>query len=214
MEIPLHSTSGGIIRQVEVSDYLFGVPFHEAVIHQALVRALANERQGCAATKTRGQIRGSTRKLFRQKGTGRARKGSIKSPVLRGGGVVFGPHPKSYRQKMPKKMRQLALRSVLSAKLHDDEFKIVEELQVDQSKTKNMSNILKALNIDSSVLLVTDGPEDSVIRSARNIEKTRTLPVALLNVKDILSYKFVVMTLAAERRAEQIWSKGSVATED
>src|SRR4030042_791514 len=131
-----------------------------------MVRQLANARQGTADTKTRSEVSGSTRKLYHQKHTGRARRGSIKSPLLRGGGIVFGPHPRSYRQRMPKKMRRLALRCMLSAKAQSGEMVIVERFQLAQPKTTEMAGVLKALGVDHSALIVTSEPEVNVIKSA------------------------------------------------
>ena len=119
MIIPVHNLQGDVVGEAELQDSVFDVPFRQALVHQAVIRLLANRRQGTAATKTRGEVVGSTRKLFSQKGTGRARRGSVKSPVLRGGGVAFGPHPRSYRQRMPRKMRQLAFTCALSMKMRE-----------------------------------------------------------------------------------------------
>jgi large subunit ribosomal protein L4 len=126
VKIPVYNLSGEVVEQIEVDGEVFGIPFNQAVVHQALVRQLANRRQGTVSTKTRREVVGSTRKLYAQKGTGRARRGDIKSPLLRGGGVVFGPKPRDYGQSMPRKMRQLALKCVLSAKVEEEEMKIVK----------------------------------------------------------------------------------------
>lgn len=208
MQVPVYSLAGEVIKQIEISDYVFGAPFNEAVVHQALVRQLANARQGTASTKTRGEVSGSTRKLFRQKHTGLARAGSLRSPLRRKGGIVFGPKPRSYHQDMPKKMRQLALRCVLSAKARDGELKILEQLQLDQPKTKEMSQILTSLGVDSSALIATHEPEENVIKSARNLLGVKTIPANLLNVVDILSHKMLIMTEAAVRKAEELWGQG------
>ena len=205
MQVPVHSLAGNVAENIEISDQVFAVPFNQAVVHQAVVRQQANARQGTAKTKTRGEVSGSTAKLFRQKGTGSARAGSRKSPLRRGGGIIFGPQPRDYRQAMPKKMRQLALRCALSAKARDGELIIMEDLKLDEAKTKEMVRILATLKVGSSVLIVTDEPEESVIKSARNIPRTKTMPANLLNVADILSYKVLLMTVAAVRRAEQLW---------
>jgi large subunit ribosomal protein L4 len=197
-----------VVKNIEISDHVFAVPFNSAVVHQALVRQQANARQGTASTKTRGEVSGSTRKLYRQKGTGRARAGSIKSPLRRGGGITFGPHPRSYKQDMPKKMRLLALRSVLSAKAGDGELKVLEELRLDEPKTKDMLRILTALGVDASVLIATAEPEENVVKSARNLPGVKTIPAHILNVVDILSYKMLLMTEAAVRKAEQLWGQG------
>jgi large subunit ribosomal protein L4 len=205
VEIPVYSLTGEVVKHVEISDSVFAVPFNQAVVHQALVRQQANARQGTASTKTRGEVSGSTRKLYRQKHTGMARAGSIRSPLRRGGGIIFGPKPRSYRQAMPKKMRRLALRCILSAKAKDGELKVVEQLKLDQPATKEMAGILAALGVDSSALIVTSEPEENVVKSARNLAGIKTLPANILNVVDILSYKMLLMTEAAVRKTEQLW---------
>lgn len=211
MEVPVYSLKGEVVKNIEISDSVFAVPFNEAVVHQALVRQRANARQGTASTKTRGEVVGSTRKLFRQKHTGMARAGSKKSPIRRGGGVTFGPKPRDYRQAMPKKMHQLAIRCVLSAKARDEELKVVEELKFKQPKTKEMAGVLAALEVDSSALIVTGKPEENVIKSARNLGGIKTMPANILNVVDILSYKALLMTEAAVRQAEKIWGGGNAS---
>jgi len=205
MQVSLHDVSGQVIDTVDLDDGPFSVPFNEAVVHQAMVRQLANARLGTADTKTRSEIVGSTRKLFRQKHTGRARRGSIKAPLLRGGGVIFGPHPRSYRKDMPKKMHRLALKCVLSAKAREGSLVVLNQLELQQPKTREMVQILKAVGADRSALIVTSEPDVNVIKSARNLQKVKTLPAALLNVADLLSYRTVIMTLAAVRKAEKIW---------
>ena len=207
MQVPVYSLSGEVVKHIEISDQVFAVPFNQAVVHQALVRQRANARQGTASTKTRGEVSGSSSKLFRQKHTGRARAGSRKSPLRRGGGITFGPHPRSYEQAIPKKMRQLALRCVLSAKASDGELKVVEQLKLEEPKTKEMVRILAALGVDSSTLIATSEPEENVIKSARNLPRIKTIPANILNVVDILSYKMLLMTEAAVRKAEQLWGE-------
>ncbi len=208
MQIPVYNLIGEVVEHIEISDEVFAVPFNQAVVHQALVRQRANARQGTSSTKTRGEVSGSTRKLYRQKGTGMARAGSRRSPLRRGGGTIFGPHPRSYRQAMPKKMRQLALRCVLSAKAGDGELMLLKQLELPEPKTKEMVRILAALKVNSSALIVTDEPEDNVIKSARNLTGIKTLPASVLNVVDILSHKVLLMTVDAVRKAEQLWGKG------
>ena len=207
MQVPVYSLAREVVKHIEISDEVFAVPFNQAVVHQAMVRQRANARQGTASTKTRSEVSGSSRKLFRQKHTGLARAGSRKSPLRRGGGVIFGPKPRSYRQAMPKKMRQLALRCVLSAKAGDEELMVLEQLELPEPKTKEMVQILAALGVDSSALVVTDGPEVNVVKSARNLAGIKTIPANLLNVVDILSYKMLLMTEAAVRKAEQLWGQ-------
>jgi len=209
VQVQVYNLKGEVISQIEIGDDVFGVPFNEAVVHQALVRQLANRRQGTADTKTRGEVRGSTRKLFAQKGTGRARRGDIKSPLLRGGGVAFGPHPRSYRQAMPKKMRRLALRCVLSAKVSDGEVKIVDRLELDEPKTKGIFDILLSLGVGTSALIATAGTEANVVKSARNLLGIKTTPASLLNVADLLSYRTLIVTVAAVRRMEELWGQKS-----
>jgi len=208
VQVPVYSLAGEVVKHIEISNQVFAVPFNQAVVHQAMVRQRANARQGTASTKTRGEVSGSTRKLFRQKGTGLARAGSIKSPLRRGGGIAFGPHPRSYRQALPRKMRQLALRCVLSAKARDGELVILEQLKLPEPKTKEMVRVLTALGVDSSALIVSGEPEENVIKSARNLTGIKTLPASLINVVDILSYKMLMMTVAAVRKAEQLWGEG------
>jgi len=211
VEVPVYSLSGEGVKNIEISDGVFAVPFNEAVVHQAVTRQQANARQGTASTKTRSEVAGSSRKLFRQKHTGMARAGSKKSPLRRGGGITFGPKPRSYRQDMPKKMRQLALRCALSAKARDEELMVLEELKFDQPRTKQMVGILAALGVDSSALIVTDEPEEKVVKSARNLAGIKTIPANILNVVDILSYKMLLMTEAAVRKAEKIWGGGNAS---
>jgi len=207
VQVPVYNLTGEVVEHIEVSDGVFAVPFNQAVVHQAMVRQHANARQGTASTKTRSEVSGSSGKLFRQKGTGMARAGSRRSPLRRGGGITFGPRPRNYRQAMPKKMRQLALRCVLSAKIGDGELMILEQLKLEEPKTKEMARILAALGVDSSALIVTVEPEESVVKSARNLAGIKTLPANLLNVVDILSHKRLLMTVAAIRMVERLWGK-------
>lgn len=209
MQIPVYNISGEEVRKIEVSDAVFGAPFNEAIVHQVMVAQQANARQGTASTKTRGNIRGSTRKLYRQKGTGYARAGSKKSSLRVGGGITFGPHPRIYRQDLPKKMRRLALRCVLSAKAADGELKVLEEWDFAEPKTKKMVDALTALGVDTSALIVTPEPDENVVKSARNLKKIKTLPAQVISVNEILSYKILLMTEAAVRIAEKLWGNGS-----
>ncbi len=207
MKVPVYNIAGEEVEKIEISELVFNTPFNQAVVHQAMVRQRANARQGTASTKTRGEVSGSTRKLFRQKGTGRARAGSIKSPIRQGGGVTFGPKPRSYRQAMPKKMRRLALRCVLSEKARGKELVVVDELKFEGPRTKEMGDILKALGVDSSTLIVTSESEENITKSARNLPVVKTMPADLLNVVDLLSKKKLLMTVPAVRKAEAIWGE-------
>ncbi len=209
MQVPVYNLKGDVVKHIEISDRVFATPFNQTVVHQAMVRQQANARQGTASTKTRGEVAGSGKKLFRQKGTGFARAGNKKSPLRRGGGIVFGPHPRSYRQAMPKKMRLLALRCVLSAKAGDGELMVLEQLKFEQPKTKEMAKILAALGVNSSALVATSESEDNVTKSARNLVGIQTLPANLLNVVDILRHKMLLMTENAVRRTEQLWGGNS-----
>jgi len=215
MQAPVYNLAGEKVADIEISEAVFGAPFNEAVVHQAVVRQQANARQGTASTKTRGVVAGSTRKLYRQKGTGNARAGSIKSPLRRGGGIVFGPHPRSYRQAFPKKMLRLALRCALSAKTSDGEMKILDSLKFDEIKTRQVSAALDALNVESTALMVTAAAEQNLVKSARNIPGIKTLPANQLNVVDILSHRILLMEVAAVRKVEELWGRnGSKETED
>ncbi len=208
MQVPVYNLGGEIVKHIEISDRVFAEPFNETVVHQAMLRQRANARQGTASAKTRSEVSGSSRKLYRQKHTGFARAGSRRSPLRRGGGVVFGPKPRDYRQAMPKKMRCLALRCLLSAKVKDGELKVIEELELSEPKTKEMVRILIGLGVDTSALIVTAGPEANVARSARNLSLVKTLPASILNVVDLLSYRVLVMTESAVRKAEELWGNG------
>lgn len=208
MEIPVYNVNGEVTKNTEISDYVFAAPFNEAVVHQVLIAQQANARQGTASTKTRGEVAGSTRKLFRQKHTGMARAGSRQSPIRRGGGIAFGPKPRSYRQAIPKKMRRLALRCVLSAKARDGELQILEQLNFDEPKTKHMVKILAALGVDSSTLIAIVEPKENLVKSVRNLSGIKTIPANLLSVVDVLSYRRLLMTEDAVRTAERLWGKG------
>lgn len=207
MQIPVYNKNGEETGNIEVSEYVFDIPFNRTVVHQAVVRQRANARQGTSSTKTRSEVTGSTRKLYRQKGTGNARAGSIKSGTRRGGGVMFGPKPRSYRQSMPKKMRQLALRCVLSGKANDKELVVIDELVFEKPVTKEMAGILSVLGVDSTALVVTAEADENVVKSARNIAGISIMPVDLMNVVDILSRKKLLMTVDAVRKAEEIWGE-------
>jgi len=210
VQIPVYNNAGQEIDKIEVDATVFGIEPNEAVVHQALVRQRANARQGTADTKTRREVSGSSRKLYRQKHTGQARAGNRRSPLRRGGGIIFGPHPRSYRQAMPKKMRRLALRSVLSAKVADGELKVIDSFGMEQPQTSQMEQILKTLGIATSALLVTAEPDMNVVKSARNLERVKTLPANMLNVVDLLSYSELLLTVDAVRRIEEVWGEKKV----
>lgn len=217
MKAQLKNRSGEVVRDVELNDGLFALPIStklKGLLHQAVVRQQANARKGGASVKTRSEVRGSTRKLFPQKGTGRARGGSIRSPLRRGGGVAFGPQPRSYAQRMPKKMRRLAIRGALSAKLADGRMAIVDDLGFEQPRTKEMMQLLDALQANRSVLVVTPEPREALIKSAGNLERVKTLPARYLNVYDVLAHDHLVIELEAVRRAEDLWAPGGRTVEE
>jgi len=207
VQVPIYSLEGEVADQIELSQAIFGLPFNESVVHQAMARQLANRRQGTASAKTRGEVRGSTQKLYSQKHTGRARRGDKKSPLLRGGGVVFGPKPRTYQQSLPKKMRRLALKCLLSAKIREGNIKLVQELNLEKPNTKEMINILSSLGVNSSALILTAQPTPGVVKSAANLPEVKVLPAALVNVLDLLSFKMLIATVPAIRNIEQTWGK-------
>jgi large subunit ribosomal protein L4 len=207
VKVPVYNLNGEVVDQIELSQSVFALPFNEAVVHQAMTRQLANGRQGTASTRTRGEVIGSTKKLYSQKHTGRARRGDTKSPLLRGGGVVFGPKPRTYRQSMPKKMRKLALKCLLSAKVREGNIKLVQELDFKGPKTKDMINVLSSLGINSSTLILTAQSTPNVVKSAANLPEVKVLPSPLINVVDLLSYEMLIATVPAIHNIEQVWGK-------
>ena len=205
MRLSVYDTSGNEVEQIEVDDAVFGIEPNRAVVHQALLAQQANQRQGTANTKTRGEVRGSTRKMRRQKGTGRARPGSIRAPHHRGGGIVFGPKTRDYSQQLPKRMRRLAIRSVLSARAQEGTLKVVKELAFDKPAARKMAETLEALGLGRSVLIVTGEPDEGAKLSARNLPDADVLPAAYLNVGDMLAHRNLLFTVDAVRRAEALW---------
>jgi len=209
VQVPVYNSAGEVVDQVELSEEVFGVPFNEAVVYQAMVAQMANRRQGTASTKSRGEIRGSTKKLYAQKHTGRARRGDIKSPLLRGGGVAFGPKPRLYRQSMPKGMRRLALKCALSSKIREENLKAIEGFTFEKPRTKDMVDILAAIGVYSTAVIVSEHSNPSMIKSARNLANAKTLPSSLINVLDLLSYKVLVISVPALYNIERIWGSRS-----
>jgi large subunit ribosomal protein L4 len=208
VQVPVYNVGGEVLRNIEISDAVFGVPMNEAVVHQALVKQRADARQGTSDTKGRGEVAGSGKKLFAQKHTGEARAGDRRSPTRRHGGVAFGPHPRDYTKAMPKKMRRLALRCLLSSKASDGGLKVLDKFSFEAPKTKEMIKLLDILKLEKTALIVTSAPETNVIKSARNIPGVKTLPANTLNAVDLLSHEALLMTEDAVRRAEQIWGEG------
>jgi len=197
MRVPVYNVAGEVVGEVELRDDIFAAPINTALMHQALVRQLANARLGTHKTKNRSEVSGGGRKPWRQKGTGRARHGSIRAPQWRGGGTVFGPRPRSYRQKMPRKMRRAALRSALSVKAAEQQIVVVDTLELPRPKTKEMVNILERLVGDASALILLPERNEYVERSARNIPDAKTLRANYLNIKDLLSYDYLLVPLGA-----------------
>jgi large subunit ribosomal protein L4 len=196
---------GAKAGELELAESLFGAPVNESLIHQAVVRQLAGRRVGTSDTLTRGRVHGRGAKPWRQKGTGRARQGTKSAPHWTGGGVVFGPHPRTYDQKMPAKMRRSALRGVLSAKRADDELRVVEGFGIDDIKTKTMLERLAAWNAGGKVLLVLPARDEKVELSCRNLREVRVVMADSLNVVDLLEADTVVFTRDALERAQEVY---------
>ena len=210
MQVPVRDLTGAEVDQIDLNEAVFGVPMRPAVVHQALVRQRANSRQGTASTKTRGHVSGGGRKPWPQKHTGRARAGSRRSPIFRHGGTTFGPHPRDYSQAMPRKMRRLAIRCMLSDKRSTGALVVLQDLNLAEGKTQGMANLLETLDVRGGTLIVTRDSDEKVIMSARNLPKVKTLPASLLNVGDLLKYEHLVITTDAIRRAEELWARGDI----
>ena len=213
MQLPLMNSSGQSVGTIEVNDGLFDVPMNQALVHQVAVAHRANARQGTSATKTRGMVSGGGAKPWRQKHTGRARQGSRRAPQWRGGGIVFGPRPRDYSQRIPKKMNRGAIRCLLSQKVREEKLTVLEGLEFGQPKTKEMAAVLANLGIATPVLVVTPTPQTDIILSARNLPRVKTLPVFQLNPLDLLNHDRAVVTLEAIRRAEEMWAADSAKVE-
>ena len=205
MNIEVKNIRGESVDEIEIQDDVFGAPMNSALVHQVVVGQLANKRQGTSKTKTRSEVSGGGRKPWPQKHTGRSRQGSIRSPLWKGGGVTFGPAPRSYRQRTPKKMRRAAIRMTLSDKARAGSLIVVDALALDRPKTKDFVAMMQALGVERSVLLVGDGAEHDALRAGRNIQGIDMLPADLLNAVDVLNHRTLIMTLDAVRRAEALW---------
>ena len=197
MKISLRNMAGESVGEVELKEAIFAAPINTALVHQALTRQLANARQGTAKTKTRGEVSGSTRKMWRQKHTGRARQGSRKAPHWRKGGTVFGPIPRSYAQRMPKQMRHAALRSALSIKAADNQIVVLDALALDAPKTKAIASMLSSLGVDSSALILLPERNENVERSIRNLDDVAYLRAQYLNIRDLMRFETVLMPKSA-----------------
>jgi large subunit ribosomal protein L4 len=205
VKISVYNRLGETLKQIEISEVVFGQPLNEALVHQALVAQQANARQGNADTKTRSEVIGSTKKLYRQKRTGRARAGSAKSGLRRGGGVIFGPHPRDYSQSLPKKMRRQAIRCVLSEKVADEAMIVLDELNFEAPRTREMVAVLKALGAEKRIILALTTGQETVALSARNLPLVKTMPATQLNVVDMLACDKLLMTEQALREIETLW---------
>jgi len=197
MKVPVKNMSGENVGEVELPQDIFEVEPNTALMHQALMRQLANARQGNAQTKTRGEVNGSTKKMWKQKGTGHARQGSRKAPHWRKGGTVFGPHPRSYVQAMPLKMRRAALRSALSVKAKAQQIIVLDKLEMDTPKTKTLSAVLDALTVPSSALVLLPEKNENVEKSVRNLPDVKYLRAQYINIRDLFGYETVVMPMGA-----------------
>ena len=202
--VATYNMAGKEVGKIELNDAVFAVEVNEAVMHQAVVRQLSNERLGTHATKTRGMVRGGGRKPWKQKGTGRARSGSTRSPLWVGGGTVFGPSPRSYYKAMPRKARRLAVKSALSEKVNNNDLIVMEELTLAAPKTKEVLNILNNFEVgDAKVLFITEG-DVNVEKSARNIQGVKALASTGLNIFDLLHHDKLFITKGAVAQIEEV----------
>jgi large subunit ribosomal protein L4 len=199
--LDVQNVNGKKISQIELADDVFSVPGKSSILHEVVTMQLSNRRSGTAAVKHRSDVRGSGRKLFRQKGTGRARRGDIKAPLLRGGGVVFGPDGRNYKYQVPKKVKKLALKMALSSKLNANELMVLDQFQLEEIKTKEFVNVLEALNLNSA-LIVTDEKNENLELSSRNVQDIKVLRFEGLNVYDILKYRTLVLLEPAVKNIE------------
>ena len=190
--VDVQNQTGEKISQTDLNNAIFNINVKSSVMHEVVTMQLANRRSGSAAVKHRSDVRGSGRKLFRQKGTGRARRGNIKSPLLRGGGVVFGPDPKSYSYKIPKKVKRIALKMALSTKFQENNLVVIDQFELEQIKTKEFLKVVNALNIKNA-LIITDKKNKNLELSSRNIPNIKVLCSKGLNVYDILKYKKLIL---------------------
>lgn len=207
VELKVRNSQGQVVGTVEVKDSLFDVPMNAALVHQVAVGQMANRRQGTHKSKGRAEVSGGGIKPRPQKYTGRSRQGSIRAPQWKGGGIVFGPVPRSYRHDTPKRMRRLSLAMVLSDKVREELLVVVDKLDLGQSKTKEMMKVLETLGARQSALLVADGADSAVLKAARNLPDLDMLPASLLNTLDLLRHRKVIMTLGALRKAEELWGE-------
>ncbi|HZM73979.1 MAG TPA: 50S ribosomal protein L4 [Candidatus Polarisedimenticolia bacterium] len=202
----LFDRKGASLGSVDLSAELFDAPVNEAVIHQAVTAQLAGRRTGTASTKTRGEVRGGGKKPYRQKGTGRARQGTKSAPHYRGGGAVFGPHPRSYEQRLPRKVRSLALRGALTAKLGDEAIRVIDTFALDAIKTRDLATVLAALNASGRVLLVAPATDETLKLSARNLPTVDVILADSLNVVALVQADTIVIEQPALARMQEVYA--------
>ena len=205
-KIDVYNIEGKKVSDVELAENIFGIEPNEAVVHSVLVNYLANQRQGTQSTKTRSEVRGGGRKPWRQKGTGRARQGSIRAPQWIKGGIALGPKPRSYYYTVNKKERQLAVKSVLSSKVLENTLVVVDSLDMKEIKTKEMVKALNNLKVEGKTLMLLAEKNENVQKSARNIEGVKTTLVNTINVYDLLKYKNLVITLDTVKKLEEVYA--------
>ncbi|UYM81035.1 50S ribosomal protein L4 [Heyndrickxia coagulans] len=203
-KVALYNQNGSQVGEVELNDAVFGIEPNEHVLFEAIIMQRASLRQGTHKVKGRSEVRGGGRKPWRQKGTGRARQGSIRSPQWRGGGTVFGPVPRSYSYKLPKKVRRLAIKSALSSKVKENNILVLDALSFDAPKTKDFIAVLKNLSVDKKALVVTDGLNENVELSARNIPGVTVVEATGVNVLDVVNHDQLIMTKSAVEKVEEV----------
>ncbi len=205
-KVDMYNMKGEVVGEVSLNDDIFGVKVNKTAMHTAVVNQLANRRQGTQSTKTISEVRGGGRKPWRQKGTGRARQGSIRSVQWTGGGIAFAPKPRSYRYSIPKKVKRIALKSALSSKVLDNSIIVLDELALTEIKTKEFASILNNLKVDGSALVVHSVSDEKVVKSARNIPGIKTACVNTINTYDILKYKKFIITKDAVDMVEEVYA--------
>ena len=205
-KVDVYNMQGKKVSDVELSEAVFGIEPNENIVHSALVNYLANQRQGTQSTKTRAEVSGGGRKPWRQKGTGRARQGSIRAPQWIKGGIALGPKPRSYSYRINKKEKQLAIRSLLSAKVLDNELTVVDKLEVEEAKTKVMAKALADLKVEGKALIILADRNDNVLRSSRNIEGVKTIELNTINVFDLLNCNKLVLPLDTVKKLEEVYA--------
>lgn len=205
-KVPLYNMSGAQVGEMELNDNVFGIEPNQAVLYDFVKMQMANKRVGTASVKTRAEVRGGGRKPWRQKGTGRARVGSTRNPVWTGGGIAFGPHPRDYSYRLPRKVRRLAMRSALSTKVKEQSIIVIDELNFDEPKTRLMVETLQSLNAGRKTLVVIADVDDNVTKSARNIPGVKPVRADFINVYDLLHYDTLLITKDAVARVEEVFA--------